>query len=187
MVHPDFSSQFNATNNTYFVVAKDFVPMGTITWVKDDFDRLFTELDLLFVHPKLTKVKDKHCFKNAFGTYVLAWDHRKYIAYNKQANISFTGLGFEVATKDIYPGSVVSYCNGFEKDFSTNIEAEDLKEVGIYAYKLNQPEIMASYWNKKLLSAVHQIRSVHQPLKELIAQPLWDFFDSIIFENPSNS
>ncbi|MDX1753738.1 MAG: SET domain-containing protein-lysine N-methyltransferase, partial [Salinimicrobium sediminis] len=82
MMHPDTEVQFINEVVGYGVVAKKFIPKGTITWVQDALDRVILAEEVENMHPKVQEQVDKYCFRNNKGHLVLCWDQAKYVNHS---------------------------------------------------------------------------------------------------------
>jgi hypothetical protein len=51
MIHPDTELRFINNIIGYGVVAKNFIPKGTITWVQDDLDKIYNPEDIQVINP----------------------------------------------------------------------------------------------------------------------------------------
>ena len=84
MIHPHTELKFINNEVGYGVVAKEFIPKGTITWVLDKLDREFTPSYFEELEPIYQNILDTYTYRNNKGNYVLCWDHGRYVdrAYN---------------------------------------------------------------------------------------------------------
>ena len=67
MIHPDTELRFINDVIGYGVVATKFIPKGTITWVQDDLDRVYSPEDIAKVNPIMLPHLDRYCFTNSKG------------------------------------------------------------------------------------------------------------------------
>lgn len=77
MIHPSTEIKFINKDVGYGVVATEFIPAGTITWVLDKLDREFTPQEVLAMDPMYQSIIDTYCFRNGNGNFILCWDHWK--------------------------------------------------------------------------------------------------------------
>ena len=56
MIHPHTELQFISEKIGYGVIATKFIPKGTITWVLDKLDRIFTPEEVRAMDPLLLQV-----------------------------------------------------------------------------------------------------------------------------------
>ena len=79
MMHPSTSVQFIADDLGHGVVATAFIPKGTITWVQDPLDRVFSPAEIHQLTPSVQALLEYYAFRNARGEMVLCWDHARYV------------------------------------------------------------------------------------------------------------
>ena len=172
MIHPETEIQFINEKVGYGVVAKSFIPKGTITWVLDQFDREFTvqqydEFDTIY-----KELLNTYAFKNNIGNLVLCWDNARFVNHSFNSNCLSTAYDFELAIRDIHPGEQLTDDYGY-----LNIEIpfrgidEGTKRKIVY------PNDLLKYhnlWDKKLQKAFNYLSKVEQPLRKLISEDLWN-------------
>jgi hypothetical protein len=78
MIHPHTELQFISEKIGYGVVATRFIPKGTITWVLDKLDRLFTPKQFQCMDPLYQQVLDTYTYRNPDGNYILCWDNARF-------------------------------------------------------------------------------------------------------------
>lgn len=104
MLHPHTELKFVSPEIGYGIFATALIPRGTITWVKDELDRVVPKDDL----DKMTQANlenlMKYSYRNSKGNYVFCWDLTRYVNHSYQPNSMLTTLGFEIAIRDIFPG-----------------------------------------------------------------------------------
>ena len=104
MIHPDTELRFINNIVGYGVVAKKFIPKGTITWVQDDLDRIYTSVEIKNINPVMLDYLETYCFTNNKGDKVLCWDNAKYVNHSFNSSCMSTAYDFEIAIRDIHPG-----------------------------------------------------------------------------------
>ena len=104
MLHPHTELKFVSPEIGYGIFATALIPRGTITWVKDELDRVVSKDDL----DKMTQANLenllKYSYRNSKGNYVFCWDLTRYVNHSYKPNSILTTLGFEIAIRDILPG-----------------------------------------------------------------------------------
>jgi hypothetical protein len=178
MIHPSTELQFISPDIGYGVVATEFIPRGTITWVQDALDREFTPEEMWKLDPIYRKILDTYTFRNKEGNYVLCWDHARFVNHSFNANCMTTAYDFEIAIRDIHPGEQLTDDYGY-LNIETPFRAcpEGTKRKVVY------PDDLVRYhkvWDKKLQSAFRHIRKYHQPLIELLSTSLMEKIDNIL-------
>lgn len=172
MIHPKTEVKF--INNTigYGVVAKEFIPKGTITWVLDKFDREFSQKEYENLDDLHKELLETYAYTNNAGNLVLCWDNARFVNHSFNANCLTTAYNFEIAIKNIEIGEQLTDDYGYlniDKPFRGIDEGTKRKIV--------YPNDLVKYhktWDKKLISAIQHVSEVQQPLKPLISSHLWD-------------
>lgn len=168
MIHPNTELRFISPEVGYGVVAREFIPKGTITWVLDELDREFTPEQFNAFEPAYKEILDTYCFRNNKGNLVLCWDHARYVNHSFNANCLSTAYDFEIAIRDIHPGEQLTDDYGYlniNRPFR-GIE-EGTKRKTVY------PDDLVRYhkvWDKKVINAFPFINKVKQPLAHLISE-----------------
>ena len=108
MIHPSTKLVHINDEVGYGVVATDFIPVGTITYVKDDMEIVLEESHRLHLDDRYKDVIEKYSYTEADGSKVLSWDIAKYVNHSCNCNTLSTGYGFEIAIRDIHPGEQVT-------------------------------------------------------------------------------
>lgn len=178
MIHPDTELRFISDAIGYGVVAKKFIPKGTITWVQDDLDRVFTRADLKALHPSVLEHLETYCFTNASGHRILCWDNAKYVNHSFRPSCMSTAYDFEIAIRDIYPGEELTDDYGYlnvSEPFEVVDEGTDRKVV--YPDDLLR---LHDQFDQAILDNLHHIAVVTQPLRKYIAAETWGEFDKVL-------
>lgn len=178
MIHPDTELRFINNIVGYGVVAKKFIPKGTITWVQDDLDQVFTDDDIKKVNPIMHDYLETYCFTNGRGHKVLCWDIAKYVNHSFNSSCMSTAYDFEVAIRDIQPGEQLTDDYGY-LNVSEPFEAEDEGTERKTVY----PDDILKYhtiWDKSIVDTLPFIAGVAQPLQKFIAQGNWQELNAVI-------
>jgi hypothetical protein len=171
MIHPKTELKFISNEIGYGVVATEFIPAGTITWVLDKLDREFSPTDFQNLEPIYQNILDYYTFRNSHGNFVLCWDNGRYVNHSFNSNCLTTAYDFEIAIRDIHPGEQLTDDYGY-----LNIPEpfrgidEGTKRKVVY------PDDLVRYykvWDKKLLKVFNNIPTLKQPLKELLSTEMW--------------
>lgn len=178
MIHPKTELKFISNEIGYGVIATEFIPAGTITWVLDKLDREFSPSDFQAMEPIYQNILDTYTFRNNNGNFVLCWDNGRYVNHSFNSNCLTTAYDFEIAIRDIHPGEQLTddygYLNIPQPFRGIN---EGTKRKIVY------PDDLVKYykvWDKKIQKVFIKISSNEQPLKELINDKLWDKILNII-------
>ncbi|MEQ8926171.1 MAG: SET domain-containing protein [Fulvivirga sp.] len=104
MIHPKTELRFINDEIGYGVVATDFIPKGTITWVLDKFDREFTPDQMQSFEDTYKDILEVYSYRNGNGNYILCWDNGRFVNHSFNSNCFTTPYDFEIAIRDIQPG-----------------------------------------------------------------------------------
>lgn len=186
MMHPDTEIRFISEEIGYGVVATKLIPEGTITWVQDDLDQIFTLEEVQNLHPRSREMLDKFAFRNRYGKYVLCWDLAKYVNHSFRSNCFSTPYGFEIAVRDIHPNDELTddygYLNLTEPFLARN---EGTERSTVYP-----DDLLKFYreWDEILKNPVENIGQVSQPLIDLIPEEFQRDLEKIVQkEKPMDS
>ena len=104
MIHPHTLLKHVSPDMGYGVFASEFIPAGTITYVKDELEIDIESSHDLLQHPDYGPLIDKFAYREPGGRYIIGWDLSKYVNHSCNANTISTGYGFEIALRDIQQG-----------------------------------------------------------------------------------
>lgn len=159
------------------MVATEFIPAGTITWVLDKLDREFSQTELESLEPLYQNILDTYTFRDNKGRFILCWDNARYVNHSFNSNCLTTAYDFEVAIRDIHVGEQLTDDYGY-----LNIPQpfrgidEGTKRKVVY------PDDLLKYykvWDKKLELVFPKITKLDQPLKPLFSDDQWRMVTSI--------
>jgi len=182
MIHPDTEVRFISTEKGYGVVATKLIPKGTITWVQDDLDQVFTREKAANLNPYSKKYLDTYSFTNKNGEMVLCWDNGKFVNHSFKPSCFSTPYDFEIAIRDIHRGEELTDDYGYlnvEKPFEVIDEDTDRKIV--------YPDDILNFhqeWDALIRENAPKVLEVGQPLSELIVPETWNEFVNAI-HNPN--
>lgn len=166
MIHPHTKLDFVSETIGYGVFATQFIPKGTIVYVKDDLEIVIKPNDVINKDEKYKKIIDTYSYRDENGNYILSWDIAKYVNHCCEANTISTGYGFEIAVRDIQKGEQITDEYGLlniENPIPLNCTHCNCRgQVSNQDYLHLLPE-----WDKKSKEAIKLILKVEQPL--------WDF------------
>ncbi|MDT8411580.1 MAG: SET domain-containing protein [Vicingaceae bacterium] len=177
MIHPLTELKFISNEIGYGVVAREFIPKGTITWVLDKLDREFSPLDIQTMEPIYQEILDFYTFRNNNGNYVLCWDNGRYVNHSFNSNCLTTAYDFEIAIRDILPGEQLTDDYGY-----LNIPYPFRGIDEGTRRKIVYPDDLVKYhkiWDKKIEKAFPLITKVNQPLRTLISDEKWKEIEAI--------
>jgi hypothetical protein len=171
MIHPNTELKFISREVGYGVVATEFIPAGTITWVLDKLDREFTPAAFEAMSPIYQNILDTYTYRNSNGNFVLCWDLGRYVNHSFNSNCLTSAYDFELAIRDIQPGEQLTDDYGY-----LNIPQPFRGVDEGTKRKIVYPDDLLRYyktWDKKLLGVFGNIPKLDQPLRELISETIW--------------
>ncbi len=177
MIHPKTELKLISKEIGYGVVAKEFIPAGTITWALDELDREFTPAQVKKMDSMYQNILETYCYRNNKGNLVLCWDYGRYVNHSFKSNCLSTAYDFEIAIRDINPGEELTddygYLNVTEPFKGIN---EGTRRKTVYP-----DDLLKHYktWDKKLIQNFPKIITVAQPLMPLITEKLWKEIENI--------
>lgn len=173
MIHPDTEVRFISNEIGYGVVATKMIPKGTVTWVLDKLDRIYSPVEIETLDPLYKDILSKYTFRDNRGYHILCWDNSRYVNHSFNSNCISTAYDFEIAVRDIEPGEQLTddygYLNVTEPFYC-------LPEKGSRRKAVN-PDDLERYhkqWDKKLKAAFKHFNSVEQPLRNLISDDTYN-------------
>jgi uncharacterized protein len=167
MIHPHTELQFISEKIGYGVIATKFIPKGTITWVLDKLDRIFTPDQVRAMDPLYQQVLDTYTYRNPEGNHILCWDNARFINHSSNSNCVTTAYEFEIAIRDIHPGEQLTDDYGY-----LNLEEpfEAVPEAGTDRTMIYPDDLIRYYhvWDEDLLNAFPYLLEVEQPLFNIL-------------------
>ena len=177
MIHPHSEVRYINPAVGYGLVAKTFIPKGTITWVKDGLDREFNQQQLAQVDVLTRETLENYSYRNRHGAYVFCWDHARYINHSFVPNCFPTAYGFEIAVRDIQVGEELTNDYGC----LNIIEPFEPQDEGC-ARKIVYPDDLLNFsaaWDQLLRDIIPLAVAVSQPLRQYLDDPTWAELTSI--------
>ena len=182
MIHPDTEIRFINDVVGYGVVATKLIPKGTITWVQDELDQIYTEEEARRLSPLMKDYLETYCFTNSKGEKILCWDYAKYVNHSFNPSCFSTAYEFEIAIRDIQPGEQLTDDYGYlnlEVPFEAMDEGSDRKVV--------YPDDLLKFheqWDALIKSNLPDLFKANQPLLPFVPKETWDKFKKLE-RNPS--
>lgn len=168
MIHPNTELKFISNEIGYGVVATQFIPAGTITWVLDKLDREFSPVEFQDMDPIYRNILDTYTFRNNKGNLVLCWDNGRYVNHSFNSNCLTTAYDFEIAIRDIQAGEQLTDDYGY-----LNISAPFRGVNEGTRRKVVYPDDLLKYyrvWDNKIKKVFPKIEKVEQPLSSLLTE-----------------
>lgn len=177
MIHPETELRFINETVGYGVVAKTFIPRGTVVWVQDDLDRAFTPHEVDLLDTPVREYLEKYSFTNNKGEKVLCWDHAKFVNHSFTSNCMSTAYDFEIAIRDIHPGEQLTDDYGY-----LNIAEPFVPEDEGTVRKVVYPDDVLKYhvlWDESIRENLNNFKSVSQPLLKFIKAAQLHAFEQV--------
>lgn len=162
MIHPHTELKFISPEIGFGVVATQLIPKGTITWVSDPLDHVFTPNEIRNM-PALFKEKIRtYCYRDQNGNFVLCWDHGRFVNHSFNSSCVSTAYNFEMAVRDIHPGEELTDDYGY---LNITESFECLQEPGCDRTHVMPDDLLRHYrmWDNKLRDAFKEFNKVAQP------------------------
>lgn len=178
MMHPATELRFIDEEIGYGVVATEDIPKGTITWVQDELDQIFTPAQVSAMGKPAQEMINKYSFRNNKGNFVLCWDLSKYVNHSFRSNCLSTAYDFEIAVRDIAAGEELTDDYGY-----LNVTEAFLPRDEHSLRKAVYPDDLLHYhedWDQQLEEAFRELDQVQQPLKKLLSRALQKKIDLIL-------
>lgn len=178
MIHPHTELKFISREIGYGVVATEFIPAGTITWVLDKLDREFSPLEFQSMEPIYQSILDTYTFRNNKGNHILCWDNGRYVNHSFNSNCLTTAYDFELAIRDIHIGEQLTDDYGY-----LNISYPFRAANEGSRRKLVYPEDLTKYykvWDNKIKKVFPKILKLEQALKDVVPHETWKTIEDII-------
>jgi hypothetical protein len=170
MIHPSTKLTFINEDIGYGVVATEFIPRGTIVWVRDELDRRLSKEQFQSLGPLYEESLLKYLYVDSTDMYVLCWDIARYINHSCESTCLPAGFdGFEVAVRDIHPGEELTDDYGtLAIQFSFECHCGSPGCRGLID-PADFPE-HAAEWHERSKQAFHAIRDVPQLMWPLVKE-----------------
>ncbi len=170
MIHPHTRIQFISEEMGYGVFTTQFLPKGTITYVKDSLEMEITPEAYGTYEPEMQQVIEKYSYIDERGVRIVSWDFAKYVNHCCNCNTMSTGYGFEIAIRDIQPGEQITDEYGI---FNIPEEMEIMCEHKNCRRRVSPADFELHYrqWDEQLKPALADVRNISQPLWPLIDEP----------------
>ncbi|MCB0495273.1 MAG: SET domain-containing protein [Cyclobacteriaceae bacterium] len=177
MIHPKTELRFISNEVGYGVVATEFIPAGTITWVLDKLDRQFSADEFQSMKPIYQDILDTYTFRDNNGHFILCWDNGRYVNHSFNSNCLTTAYDFEIAIRDIHIGEQLTDDYGY-LNIAQPFRGIDEKT----RRKVVYPNDLLKYykvWDKKLLKVFGKIPQLAQPLRPLVDDQIWEEISAV--------
>jgi hypothetical protein len=169
VLHPDTELRYVNATVGYGVFALRPIPRGTITWVRDRFDQIFTPAEVASLASAHGRILHKYGYQDGRGDTILCWDHGRYVNHSCEATCLSPGFDFEIAVRDIPVGGEVT------DDYGTLSPGETFEcACGAPScrgqVRPDDHARLTDHWDQAVAGAFPRIRAVEQPLWELVRE-----------------
>ncbi|MDF1698880.1 MAG: SET domain-containing protein [Saprospiraceae bacterium] len=181
MIHPYTKVEFINEEIGNGLVATKFIPKGTITWVMDPLDRIFSPEEFNRIPPSFQEILETYTFRNNCGQRVLCWDNGKFVNHSFKSNCLTTAYDFEIAVRDINPGEQLTDDYGY-LNITAPFKGSDEGTKRKYVY----PDDLLKYhpvWDKSIQNVFSRIIENDQPLWNYLPDTTKDVIKKIIAGN----
>lgn len=181
MIHPHTKVDFINEEVGNGLIATEFIPAGTITWILDPLDSVFSPEEFNKMSPEFQEILETYTFRSNNGSLILCWDNGKYVNHSFKSNCLTTAYDFELAIRDIHPGEQLTDDYGYlniTKPFKGANEGTRRK----YVY----PDDLLRYhnvWDKSIKNVFGNITNTKQPLWKFLDEATKDIILQIVNEN----
>ena len=168
MLHPHTELRFVSPEIGYGIYATRDIPKGTITWVKDQLDRVFKKEEIAQMSRANVENLLKYTYRDRHGDYFFCWDLTRYVNHSYNPNSMITSLGFEIAIKDIKAGDEIT------NDYGTLNIIEQFKCAnGPHEREFVKPDDVTRFhkeWDALINEAMMRQPLVEQPLHKFLEE-----------------
>jgi uncharacterized protein (DUF433 family) len=167
MIHPHTELKFISPAKGFGVVATKLIPKGTITWVLDPLDQVFSPQSIRELDPVFREIIYTYSYRDKNGNFVLCWDHSRFINHSFHSNCLSTAYNFELAIRDILPGEELTDDYGY---LNLTEPFNCLREEGTHRQQALPDDLLNFYpiWDSQLIEAFKYFNRVDQPLQSMI-------------------
>lgn len=167
MLHPWTRLQWINDAVGYGVIATQFIPKGTILWVLDPLDQVFTPEQVRKLGPTLWPHLERYSYVNGQGMRVLCWDHGRFMNHSCDPVSLSPGVDFELAVRDISAGEEIT-CDYSSLNLEQELECLCGSPNCRGRIARTQFARLAPLWDQQLREAVRLSQEVEQPLLQWV-------------------
>jgi len=167
MVYPFTRLYFINEEVGYGLFATQFIPKGTIMYVKDSLELQIPPETYGNHLPELQYLIEKYTYRDENGIHILSWDFAKYVNHCCHPNTLSTAYGFDIAVKDIekYTEITCDYgCLNVERDMPLSCSQPNCR----MTLKPSDFELYYQQWDESIKAALYCFPNVEQPLLPLV-------------------
>lgn len=169
MIHPHTELRFVNSEIGNGVFATDFIPKGTILYVKDDLEIEVSKYKFKRMGKLYRDIVDKYSYTDERGVKILSWDNAKYINHKCECNSMSTAYGFEIAICDIAKDEEITD----EYGMFNITETLEINCGCTNCRKMLLPSDLDNHYKAWDILVKEAIEHIYH-----VGQPLWDILDS---------
>ena len=171
MLHPSTRLTWVGDEVGYGVVATEFIPRGTITWVLDPFDRVLAPQEVERVQTNLAPALERFSYVTGRGDRILIWDFGRFLNHSCDANILSPGVEIEIAVRDVRPGEQLVIDYG-ELNVELPMDCQCGSPLCRRVVRRDDFVHMTTGWDRQLRDAFAAGAEVRQPLLKYVPDTL---------------
>lgn len=114
MIHPDTELKRRGDTIGLGLFATAPIPKGTVIWMRDPIDQVRSPAEVAKLPPALRALYALYSYVDIDGSWVLCWDHGRYINHACAPSLVGVGTVMEVAQADVAPGQELTCEYNFE-------------------------------------------------------------------------
>jgi uncharacterized protein len=163
VIHPWTEVRLVNPKIGYGIFATRDIPKGSITWVRDAFDQVFTPAKVRSFEASHQQILEHFGYRDGRGDTILCWDHARYMNHSCASSNLSPGWDLEVAVRDVPAGTEMTddYGGlGLEHPFDCLCGAASCRKRLLPDDHLR----MAPSWDAMVADAVGRLKEVEQPL-----------------------
>ncbi|HXS37944.1 MAG TPA: SET domain-containing protein [Flavipsychrobacter sp.] len=161
MIHPSTELKFISPEKGFGVVATKLIPKGTITWIMDPLDQIFSSNDIKKLDPFFQDLLATYSYRDGNGDFILCWDNARFVNHSFHSNCISTAYNFELAVRDIKVGEELTDDYGY---LNITEPFECLPEPNTTRKKVFPDDLLHyhSEWDSQLIEAFKYFDKVPQ-------------------------
>ena len=168
MMHADTRLLWIDDRVGHGVFARRRIPRGTVIWMHDQLDHVFSAPEVAALPPALRAQVERLAHVDTDGRLVLCWDHARYMNHACEPATTSIGTLLEIARRDLEPGEQVTCEYGFAHvsvPFDCTCGAPTCRG------SLIPPDVGELWrrWDREAAAAMAWARDVPQPVLEAAA------------------